>query len=125
MGLLNSIAFMIFSMVNQVPFPSTVSMWGGTVLAAVMVWAAMYTLVAGISRIGATKASFFCIAEPVTSVVVSSLIFSYTLGIQEILGSVLMVCAMIFNALGKSSGSTIDDPAAGVANTVSKDEQSS
>ena len=101
-GLLNAGVFVTWGVYQQTPFPGTASAWGGMVLAAVMVWVAIYALVTGISWIGATKAAFFCIAEPVTSVVVSSLLFSYALGIQEILGSIFMVCAMIFNAIGKS-----------------------
>jgi drug/metabolite transporter (DMT)-like permease len=50
----------------------------------------------GIRKIGAVKASFISILEPVTSVLLSTILFHYQLGKEIIIGCCLTIGAILF-----------------------------
>ncbi len=75
-------------------FPQTVCDWGLSALVGAMLSAAIMLLNAGIQRLGAGIASFINMLEPVTSLIVSILVFRYQVTATAILG-----CALIFVSL--------------------------
>lgn len=60
---------------------------------------AYYLITAGIKRIGASAASFVNMLEPVTSVVVSTLIYRYALESRTILGMALILSSVFLVAM--------------------------
>lgn len=67
--------------------------------ATAMIAGAMTCFVRGIDRIGATSAAFFSLFEPLTSMVVSTVVYHYSLGPGTLLGCCLVLAAVLFVAL--------------------------
>ena len=73
---------------------------GLSILVGVMLCSAIVMLNAGISRLGAGKASFINMLEPITSLVVSTIVFKYTISVTAILGALLIIGSLILVAKG-------------------------
>lgn len=69
------------------------------VVRAVMIAGAMAFFARGIDRVGGTSASFFSLFEPLTSLVVSTLVLSYRLRWTTMLGCCLILLAVLFVSL--------------------------
>ncbi len=71
---------------------------GLSALVGVMLCLAIVMLNAGISRLGAGKASFINMLEPITSLIVSTIVFKYTISVTAILGALLIIGSLILVA---------------------------
>ncbi|MBR5637340.1 MAG: EamA family transporter [Pseudobutyrivibrio sp.] len=71
---------------------------GLSAMVGVMLCLAIVMLNAGISRLGAGKASFINMLEPITSLVVSTIVFKYTISLMAILGALLIIGSLILVA---------------------------
>ncbi len=74
---------------------------GLSALVGVMLCTAIVLLNAGISKLGAGKASFINMLEPITSLVVSTIVFKYTLSLMAILGALLIIGSLILITMGE------------------------
>lgn len=85
---------------GEVSLPGTTPAWVVMVACCGFGYmAAFYLINAGIKRIGASAASFVNMLEPVTSVVVSTLIYHYALEGRTILGMVLILSSVFLVAM--------------------------
>jgi len=87
---------MILVPVTKASFPSTGILWGQAVLVGFMLCMAIFLLNFGIKLVGAGKASFINMLEPVTSLVVSVLVYHYTVSVRAFIGCILILGAMFF-----------------------------
>lgn len=62
---------------------------------------ANYLLAAGISHIGASIAAFFCLLEPISSVVFSALLYHNRFSISDICGGALSLSAIVIISMGQ------------------------
>ncbi len=53
----------------------------------------------GISHMGAGTAAFINMVEPMTSMIVSSILFHYHITVVAVIGCVLILCSLTFTAL--------------------------
>ncbi len=65
-------------------------------LCSVMTFLANYLFVAGVKRVGASAAAFFCLLEPVTSLVFSTLWYGYSFSCVSVLGCAVSIAAIVF-----------------------------
>jgi drug/metabolite transporter (DMT)-like permease len=66
----------------------------------VLAFAAALLFAAGIERIGATKASFFSLLEPITSMVFSTLLYHYAFAATTLFGCLLSMAAILLISFG-------------------------
>lgn len=88
----------IFSTRMEVVMPQTPALWLECLLIGAMLFGATFLLNEGVKRIGAGSASFANMVEPVTSLVVSSLIYHYSFTALAILGCILIIGSLAFSA---------------------------
>ena len=68
---------------------------GALALAGLLSMAAAGMLLAGLRRLSSTTAAFFCLLEPVTSVVLSTVVFRYDFTAVMIVGCALIGTSML------------------------------
>lgn len=90
---------------HEAAYPTDTLSWGLGLVLGVMLLGAFALLNMGIDKLGAAQASFINMVEPLTSLVVSTLAFGYVLDMQSIGGSMLILGAMAFIALGERKAS--------------------
>lgn len=71
-----------------------------TAVCGALVFSAGVLFVAGVGRVGATKASFFSLLEPMTSMAVSTLLYRYAFSHGTLLGCFLSLAAILLVSLG-------------------------
>lgn len=68
----------------------------GVALCSVMTFWGDYLFLAGVKRVGAAAAAFFCLLEPVTSLVFSTLWYGYSFSYVSVLGCAVSLAAIVF-----------------------------
>ena len=79
-----------------------------SVLVGIMLCTALILMNAGIGILGAGKSSFINMLEPITSFVVSTIVFHYSITVTAILGSVLILGSLILVTLGEEKKQTVN-----------------
>lgn len=87
---------------KSVVLPSGTVNIGLSVLVGVMLCTAIILLNGGISILGAGKSSFINMLEPITSLVVSTIVFRYTITVTAVLGSLLILGSLFLVTLGEN-----------------------
>lgn len=77
-----------------------------SVLAGAMLGTATWLLCAGIGKLGASKAAFINMLEPVTSLLLSAAVYRYAVSARSLLGCALVLCSVLMVALGKKKANT-------------------
>lgn len=90
---------------HEAIYPTDGLSWGLGLVLGVMLLCGFAFLNMGIDKLGAAQASFINMVEPLTSLVVSTLVFGYALETQSVVGCVLILGAMFFIALGARKAS--------------------
>lgn len=84
-------------------FPQSAGDWGLSLLVGVMLSTAVMLLNAGIKKLGAGVASFINMLEPVTSMVVSIIVFRYQVSAAAIAGCALILVSLVLVTVKKQS----------------------
>jgi drug/metabolite transporter (DMT)-like permease len=79
-------------------FPAAAVSWLDCFIIGAMLCAAIFLINAGVKKIGAGAASFINMTEPVTSLVVSALVYRYSLTPMALAGCALIVGSLFFAA---------------------------
>ncbi len=85
---------------GEYSFPKTAVHWSLAILVGILLSASAMLLFAGIGRLGAGRASFINMLEPVTSIVVSMLVYRDQVSFLSILGCVLILAALLLISFG-------------------------
>lgn len=80
--------------------PQTPLLWGCSVLIGILLCAAIVLINMGVQKLGAGTASFVNMVEPVTSLIVSFLVYHYSVGLAAMIGCALILCSVFFAAKG-------------------------
>ena len=80
-------------------YPGGPGDWGLCALIGAMFCAAIAAVELGIARLGAGTGSFFSMLEPVVSLIVSGIVFHYTVSRRSVLGCLLILASMLLAAL--------------------------
>lgn len=91
-----AVPYTLFAMLTDATFPASTRALLMSLLIGVLYSLSIGFLNTGIRKIGATKASFISILEPITSVFLSTILFSYQLNAATIAGCCLIVGAILF-----------------------------
>ena len=83
---------------HEAAFPTDAFNWGLGVLLGITLLLGFAFLNMGIDRLGAARASFINMVEPITSLIVSGLAFHYAIQTQSLLGCCLIMGAMLLVA---------------------------
>lgn len=92
--------YLMCAMAANATFPTTGGHYLLIIADGIAYYFALFCIQTGVQKLGATSASFINILEPVTSVLLSALLFPTRLGINTVLGSVLILCSIIFASIG-------------------------
>lgn len=95
-----TIAAAIISIRMKVVLPQAPLYWGESLLIGLMLFSAIFLLNLGVKKIGAGKASLINMLEPITSMVVSMLIYHYPIKPLALVGSFLIILSLFFAAKG-------------------------
>lgn len=94
------VAGLVCSSKMDVSLPKTPSLWGCSILIGFLLCMAIMLINMGVQKLGAGIASFVNMVEPVTSLVVSFLVYHYSIGVFSVIGCVLILGSLIFAAKG-------------------------
>lgn len=94
------VAGLVCSSKMDVSLPMTPSLWGCSILIGFLLCMAIMLINMGVQKLGAGIASFVNMVEPVTSLVVSFLVYHYSIGVFSVIGCVLILGSLIFAAKG-------------------------
>jgi drug/metabolite transporter (DMT)-like permease len=79
-------------------FPFRPALWAQSIFVGAMLCAAIYLLNQGVAKVGAGTASFINMLEPVTSLVVSAVVYRYGISPMAGIGCLLIVVSLFFSA---------------------------
>ena len=83
----------------KMTYPTHAGQWGWALLMGILLCTGYFLLNLGIDHMGSGVASFINMVEPLTSLIVSSLLYHYQITLISGLGCVLIICSLIFTAL--------------------------
>lgn len=89
-------------------FPQSTGDWALSLLVGVMLSTAVMLLNAGIKKLGAGVASFINMLEPVTSMIVSIIVFRYQVSAAAIAGCALILISLVLVTAKKQDAPTIN-----------------
>lgn len=93
-----ALPYTLFALLTRAVFPTSAGALVRVLLIGVLYSFSIGFFNAGIQKIGAARAAFLSTLEPITSVAVSSLLFSYRLPAVTFWGCLLIIGAMLFIA---------------------------
>lgn len=91
-----AVPYTLIAALTGATFPSDVRTLSLNLLVGMLYTFSIGFLNTGIRKIGAVKASFISILEPITSVLLSTILFHYQLGKEIIIGCCLIIGAILF-----------------------------
>lgn len=85
----------LITLLTHVAVPNLMNVGPLVLLSSIMLFSATFLLKIGIKKIGSTIVSILSVIEPVTSLILSSVLFSYKLSMTTILGCMLLLLSLI------------------------------